>query len=75
MAAGEFIKIGVTTDLRQRQSDLQCACPFLVELRRVYLPPSDIHIIKIEQIAHRALAEFHVRGEWFRAEGLRLFDA
>lgn len=75
MTAGDFMKVGVTFNPQQRLSDLQCGNPLLIELRKVYLPPADINIIRIEQIVHQALAAFHVRGEWFLIEGLSLFEA
>lgn len=73
MTAGDFIKVGITNDPIKRLYDLQIANPLVVELQKAYLPPEDIQALRIEMIAHRALQEFHVRGEWFAIEGLRLF--
>ncbi len=56
-------KIGWSEDPEQRVRDMQVGSPLPLNLVHVYPCPS-YEVFKVERHAHRALAEFHVRGEW-----------
>ena len=59
-------KVGIATDPRQRLATLQTACPFDLFLHlAVAVPFGEAHAI--ERRAHRLLARFCVRNEWFEA--------
>lgn len=60
---GGHIKIGVTTDVRERLSRLQMASP--VDLQLLGAVAGDRYF---EASLHDRFHHLHVRGEWFRAE-------
>ncbi len=62
-----LIKIGHTTDIRERLSRLQMGCP--VELRILFVIPGTAND---ETRLHFRFHELHARGEWFRAESALL---
>jgi hypothetical protein len=57
----DYIKIGIARDVFGRRDTLQTGNPF--EL----VPVLTLHgSIALERRFHKALKDFHVRGEWFR---------
>lgn len=69
---GEACKVGITKDVRKRIATLSTASPIrpkLVLARRV----QSLEYAKIaEQEAHYALKRYHIRGEWFGADAIRV---
>lgn len=61
-SAPGFIKIGYTTDLARRVSELQFACPLALELV-AYLPDGTV---RDERSLHRDHHSDRTQGEWFR---------
>lgn len=61
--AGDFVKVGITTDLHRRLATLRTSNPHEVELLGVVLGGADR-----ERHVHDALSSFHYRREWFRAD-------
>ena len=58
----EYIKIGRTTNLKQRISNIQSGCPFILALWLGIKTPNDV---EIEKHLHYAMRHVHLRGEWF----------
>lgn len=58
--AGEFVKIGRTTNIDQRIASLQTGCPLNIEAA-FYFP----NMGKLERTIHADLFHERVRGEWF----------
>ena len=58
----EYIKIGRTTNLKQRISNIQSGCPFLLSLWLGIRTPNDS---QVEKHLHKAMRHAHLRGEWF----------
>lgn len=61
---GPYIKIGYSTDMRQRIEDLECRLPEPLVIHATF-PGSR----KIEAALHGKYAALRLRGEWFRNEG------
>jgi hypothetical protein len=57
-----MVKVGFSTNLNQRISTLQTACPWQLQLEFITRTP---HYAQLEKTIHRALNSSHVRGEWF----------
>ena len=57
-----MVKVGFSTNLNQRISTLQTACPWKLQLEFIYRTP---HYAQLEKTIHRELKSSHVRGEWF----------
>ena len=67
--AGDFVKIGITTNPKKRLHDLQTSNPLKLDL--IYFMPGDENL---EKILHEVFDEYKESGEWFRFEsGLRTF--
>jgi len=60
-----MLKIGKARDAEARLVDLQCACPYELELRGVLKCSSERHAFAAEKNLHSAFRRFHHRGEWF----------
>lgn len=58
----KHIKIGISTNVRQRLAGIQTGCPFPIKLASQWRTP---HARKIEQAAHAALVKYRTTGEWF----------
>ena len=58
----EYIKIGRTKHLKQRLSNIQSGCPFVLAL---WLSIRTTKDVEIEKHLHNALSHAHLRGEWF----------
>lgn len=63
--AGDFFKVGLSTQLNKRLSSIQGGCPLEVTLfdHREIAMTGDIFT---ENHAHWLLRNYHVRGEWFQ---------
>lgn len=59
-----LVKVGVTTNPRQRLATLQTAYPFPLQLLGLWATPGDGY--DIEERAHSLLDHYRMRGEWFR---------
>lgn len=58
----EFIKIGISTVLKKRMSNIQTACPFdLAVWQTIRTPIPEL----IERHMHQMMAHCRARGEWF----------
>jgi|GEM_PF-3493394 len=64
ISSGEFIKIGIANNPKQRLRDLQTASP--VKLKIIYTIPGTENL---EKILHEIFNEYRECGEWFRYEG------
>lgn len=58
----KHVKIGVSVDVKKRLIGIQTGCPHRVVLKRSWASP-DARLI--ERLAHRKLAKYRIRGEWF----------
>lgn len=62
---GEFIKVGMTTDVERRRQDILATNPF--DLRLAYYRTVHFAVARETELAVlAALKQFHHRGEWFR---------
>lgn len=61
---GDYVKIGFTTDLAQRLSELQTGAP--EKLKIILAIPGTL---RDEAAAHRRFARSRLKGEWFRRSG------
>ena len=59
----EYVKIGSTTSVKQRISNLQSGCPFALSLWLQIRTPKHR---EIESFIHSMMADCHLRGEWFK---------
>ena len=71
----EFVKIGITTDINVRLSELQVGNPIRLSVEALS-EPTDDHAA-LEDLLHRAHGGTRVGGEWFEmspyeADGLKL---
>jgi hypothetical protein len=65
-AGDSFQKIGIANDPGQRLATLQSGCPLSLKLRYVSgIRFSRTTARELERIAHLALSERRLRGEWF----------
>jgi hypothetical protein len=69
---GTYTKIGYTTNLRQRIESLQTGNPNQLVVLETREFDTAIEAYKHEQLMHKRLASFHVRGEWFDAPYIKL---
>ncbi len=70
-ASNNAVKIGVTNNIGKRLSDLQTS--HYEELSLVYIEElKDPR--KVEKFLHRALSDFHIRGEWFDSSILSILS-
>lgn len=60
---GEFYKIGVTTDIKDRMGELQTATPYDLELMGEW---SSNEPYTLEATLHSSLGAYRIRGEWFK---------
>jgi hypothetical protein len=60
-----YIKIGKTTNLKQRMRDIQTGCP--LEIKQIYaiLSEFELEVIGLEQLLHKLLKSNRLRGEWY----------
>lgn len=65
LVCGGFFKIGIAADIQKRIAGLQTGNPQKIELFHDLSPMPRKDARRIEQTAHRRLAEFKVHGEWF----------
>ncbi len=61
----EFVKIGHTTNVRQRVMEMQTASPYDLELILLIHYDSRIKAVKDERRLHTTYKDYRVRGEWF----------
>lgn len=61
----EFVKIGHTTNVRQRVMEMQTANPYDLELILLIHYDSRIRAVKDERRLHITYKDHRVRGEWF----------
>lgn len=68
LSLNEFIKVGVTDDIKARVWAIQVASPYPIELI------GEICVMQcVEPAIHAGLSAFQVRGEWYRRQG-RVID-
>lgn len=62
--AGKYVKIGVTSDIRTRWSDLKTANPHIE--KPLYVSPRIPNSVQVENICHGMLKRYRIkRSEWF----------
>ena len=64
----EFIKIGLSKNIKSRMRNIQSGCPFLLTLHTAATFLSYKNAAAYEKKMHRRLEEFRVRGEWYSLE-------
>lgn len=72
---GEFIKVGMSSDVDKRLRNLQTASPR--QLRKLwvcYAGEDDKEARKYEKKLHRAIKRYAVSGEWFRPECMSIVE-
>lgn len=65
-AAGDYVKVGMTTDVERRMKELYTGCPLEVKLiwtSREMLLNNTSHL---ELSLHDRLHKYRVKGEWFQ---------
>lgn len=60
-----MVKIGKAKNAEARVADLQCACPFELELRGTLQCASEKQAFSIEKDLHHAFRNYRRKGEWF----------
>jgi hypothetical protein len=63
LKCSDFVKVGITQNIKYRISSIKSANPHPVGIAWSMKVSGKVYLA--EQEAHRALREFHVRGEWF----------
>ena len=66
-----FVKIGSSSNIKSRFTTIQVATPLEVVVHSMTCPPDGIYHIEVEMLAHRILAEYRVRGEWFNLDHIK----
>jgi len=59
------VKIGVTSNLKHRLTDLQVACPYEVVMERAIKTDHKQIAFWFERALHHELRDYRVRGEWY----------
>lgn len=70
-----FLKIGCTTNIRSRITQLQSATPFEARCAYLLCPHHPSYVLEIEKRAHDALADKRLRGEWFEVDLVHAIEA
>ena len=65
--SGEFVKVGITDDVKKRLFSLQAGNPLPLRLRMSRTMPAAL-ALQVEAMVHRVLAEHSIGREWFRIE-------
>ena len=65
--SGEFVKVGIATNMKSRLFDLQLGNPLLLRVRMQRTIPAAL-AIQVEQLVHAALSEHAIGREWFRVD-------
>lgn len=60
------VKIGIADNAKSRLAYIQCGCPLDVELMAI-VPGGGR---ALEKRLHRVFSKYHMRGEWYRYEGV-----
>lgn len=74
MSAGSFLKVGYAKRPAERLVELQCGCPYKMELRFAFRSLSKFGITYTEARVHDHLRPHHFRGEWFHIAALEVFE-
>lgn len=61
----DFIKIGITYDLRKRVGSMQTGCPLKINIAFAVAFSNKSTAEHIESRIHKALKQWSIRGEWF----------
>ena len=67
LQAGDYVKVGYSSDLRQRLEDIQTCCPYPVRYICLFQYATSKAAREMESFLHRKLKNFHSHGEWFHA--------
>ena len=68
----DYYKIGVSDRPTARLATLQTGCPLELNLLIKYSFKAKLEAYAAEAVAHRALKEHAIRGEWFELKYFRL---
>ena len=71
IAAGDFIKIGITRDLQTRIDALKTGCPLAIVPQYYTVLESESDAREVERDAHKHFSKLKVRGEWFEGHACR----
>jgi len=72
---GEYIKVGMSTDVNRRIKALQTGSPRrLKKMWCCYAGEDSKEAKKQEKKLHRALKNYHVSGEWFHKRSMKIID-
>lgn len=61
----KMLKIGKARNVDSRLAELQCACPFDLELRGTLRCAGEKNALVVEEALHHAFRDYRRRGEWF----------
>ena len=68
-----MLKIGIAHDPQQRMKSLQTSNPNDLCFLHLVKCKGEAHAREVERDFHRRLAQFHIRGEWFRGDAIGRF--
>ncbi len=68
-----MLKIGITKDPDDRMKGLQTSNPSTLTFLHLVKCKSEQHAREMEKTIHGKLAQFHIRGEWFRGDAIGRF--
>lgn len=63
--ASNCIKVGITSNLKQRMQMIQTSCPFPITILRIYYNFNDLNYRHIEKTIHNRFKLYKLSGEWF----------
>lgn len=72
---GGAVKVGITNDPYARSRTLQSSMPEDLTMPYFLVLRDRASAVRIEAAAHHALADRHIRGEWFRASADEAIEA
>lgn len=68
MKCDRFHKVGIASNVQKRLTSIQAVNPLPVKVRHTRLFSSRLYALMTEAQAHKALAAYHLHGEWFTAD-------
>lgn len=61
----KMVKIGKAKNVDSRLAEIQCYCPYELELRGTLKCTSEKHAFAVENSLHHTFRDYRRRGEWF----------
>lgn len=66
------VKVGKSRDVDVRLKELQVGNPEELEIKIVLVANSEKHALHMEKRFHRRFKKYHIRGEWFKCNVLKI---